>query len=199
MLTFTLAISCFTTSNLPWFMDQTFQVPMQYCSLQHWSLLPWPVTCTTGCCFCFHSVSSFFLELFLHWSPVAYWAPTVLGSSSFSVLSFCLFILFIRFSRQEYWSGLPFPSPVDHILSELSIMTHLSWVALHGMAHSFIELYKAMVHGIRLVSFLWLWFSVCLPSDGEGLEAYGSSLMGETDWGGNWILFWWAGPCSVNL
>ena len=39
MLTFTLAISCLTTSNLPWFMDQTFQVPMQYCSLQHWTLL----------------------------------------------------------------------------------------------------------------------------------------------------------------
>ena len=51
------------------------------------------------------------LELFLHWSPVAYWAPTDLGSSSFSVLSFCLFILFMGFSRQEYWSGLPFPSP----------------------------------------------------------------------------------------
>ena len=23
--------------------------------------------------------------------------------------------------------------------------------------------------------------------------------MGETDWGGNRVLFWWAGPCSVNL
>ena len=33
-----------------------------------------------------------FLELFLHWSPVAYWAPTNLGSPSFNVLSFCLFI-----------------------------------------------------------------------------------------------------------
>ena len=30
MLTFTLAISCWTTSNLPWFMDPTFQIPMQY-------------------------------------------------------------------------------------------------------------------------------------------------------------------------
>ena len=42
----------------------------------------------------------------------AYWAPTDPGSSSFSVLSFCLFMLFMGFSRQEYWSGLPFPSPV---------------------------------------------------------------------------------------
>ena len=32
------------------------------------------------------------------------------------------------------------------------------------MAHSYIELDKAVVHVIRWVSFLWLWF-VCLPSD----------------------------------
>ena len=113
MSMFTLTISCLTTSNLPWFRDLTFQVPMQYCSLQHWTLLLSPVTYTTGYCFCFGSISSFFLELFLHWSLVAYWAPTDLGSFSFSILSFCLFLLFMGFSRQEYWSGLPFPSPVD--------------------------------------------------------------------------------------
>ena len=69
-----------TELNLPWFMDLIFQVPMQYCSLQHQTLLPSPVTSTTGCCFSFGSIPSFFLELFLHWSPVAYWAPTNLGS-----------------------------------------------------------------------------------------------------------------------
>ena len=90
MSTFTLAISCLTPSNLPWFMDLTFQVPMQYCSLQHWTFLLSPVTSTTGHCFCFGSIPSFFLELFLHWSPVAYCAPSNLGSSSFSILSFCL-------------------------------------------------------------------------------------------------------------
>ena len=63
---FTLAISCLTTSYLPWFMDLTPQVPIQYCSLQHQTLLPSPVTSATGCCFCFGSISSFFLELFLH-------------------------------------------------------------------------------------------------------------------------------------
>ena len=57
------------------------------------------------------------------------------------------------FSRQEYWC-LPFPSPVDHILSELSPMTRPSWVTLHGMAHSFIELDKAVIQVISLVSFL---------------------------------------------
>ena len=40
----------------------------------------------------------------------------------------------IGFSSQEYWRGLPFPSPVDHILSDLSTMTHLSYVASHSMA-----------------------------------------------------------------
>ena len=52
---------------------------MQYCSLQHWTLLPLLVTSTIGCCFCLGSFSSFFLELFLHWFPEAYWAPTDLG------------------------------------------------------------------------------------------------------------------------
>ena len=63
--------------------------------------------------------SLFFLELFLHSSSVAYWAPVDLGSSSFSVTPFCLFILFMRFSRQEYWIGFSFPSKADHVLSEL--------------------------------------------------------------------------------
>ena len=33
-------------------------------------------------------------------------------------------------------------------------MTHPSWVALHGLAHSFIELHKAAIHVVILVSFL---------------------------------------------
>ena len=57
------------------------------------------------------------------------------------------------FSRQEYWSGLPFPSPVDHILSDLSIMTRPSWVAPQAWL-SFTELDKAVV----LVWLDWLIF-----------------------------------------
>ena len=75
------------------------------------------------------------------------------------------------FSRQEYWSGLPFPSPVDHILSDLSPMTCPSWVAPFWAWLSFIELNKALVHVIRLASCPWLQFqSVCplIPS----LNAY---------------------------
>ena len=153
MLMFTLVISYSTTSNLPWFMDLTFQVPMQYCSLQHRTLHLSPVTSTAGYCFCFGSIPSFFLELFLHWSPVACWAPNDLGSSSFSKLLFCLFILFMGFSWQEYWSVLPFPSPVDHMLSDLSTMTCPCWVAPQAWL-GFIELDKAVV----LVWLDWLVF-----------------------------------------
>ena len=144
-------------------MDLTFQVPMQYCSLQHQTLLLSPVTSTTGYCFCFGSSPSFFLELFLHWSPIAYWAPIDLESSSFSILSFCFIILFMGFSRQEYWSGLPF------LLQWTTFcQTSPPWPTRLGWPHrawlSFIELDKAVVCVIRVTIFLWLWF-VCLPSD----------------------------------
>ena len=134
MLTFTLVISCLTTSNLPWFMDLTFQVPMQYCSLQHRILLLSPVTSTTGYYFSFGSIPSFFLEFFLHWSPVAYWALSDLRSSSFSILSFCLFLLFMGFSRQEYWSGLhsllQLTTCVRALHCDLPVLDGLTW---HGL------------------------------------------------------------------
>ena len=105
-------------------------------------------------------------------SPACLWVTTcvcVYTKSLQSCLTFvplwtvaCQAPLSMEISRQECWSGLPFPSPVDHVLSEVSTMTRPSWVALHGMAYSFFELDRAVVHVIRLVSFLWLWFlSVC--------------------------------------
>ena len=134
-------------------MDLTFQVPMQYCSLQHRILLLSPVTSRAGYCFFFGSIPSFFLELFLHWSPVAYWAPNDLGNSSFGILSFYLFILFMGFSRQEYWSGLLFPSSVDHILLDLSTMNRPSWVAVQAWL-GYIKLDKVVI----LVWLDWLVF-----------------------------------------
>ena len=130
-------------------MDLMFQVPIQYCFLQPWVLLPLLVTSTTGHCFHFDSAFSSLLKLFLHSSPVAYWTPTDLGNSSFSIMSFCLFILHgVLKARLLKWFAIPFPYgpfPVDHILSELSTMTCPSWVTLHYMAHSFIESDKAVV------------------------------------------------------
>ena len=112
--------------------------------------------------FFFDSISSFFLELFLYFSPVAYWAHTDLGSSSFSVMPFhiihgVLKTRILKLFAFRFFSGLHFVITLCH---------DLSWVALHGIAHSFIELDTAVVHVISLVNFLWLWFSFCLPSDG---------------------------------
>ena len=38
-----------------------------------------------------------------------------------------LFILSMGFSRQEYWNGLLFPFSLDHVLSEVFIMTCPGW------------------------------------------------------------------------
>ena len=62
---------------------------------------------------------------------------------------------------------------MGHVLSELSTMTHPSWVALHGMAHSFIELDKAVIH---VVSFLCLWFPFICPLMGEDKRLVEASL-----------------------
>ena len=83
--------------------------------------------------------------------PVAYWTPSDAGGSSPDVISLCLFILFIGFSWQEYLGGFPFLAPGDHFLSELFTMTCPSWVALHSMAHSFIELCKSLHHDKTMI------------------------------------------------
>ena len=74
--------------------------------------------------------------------PVAYWTPSDLGGWPSTVISVCFFILSMGVLWQEHWSGLPFPSPLDKVLSELSTTTHLSWEALHSVAQSLIKLCK---------------------------------------------------------
>ena len=88
MSVFTLASFCLITSNLPWIVDLTFQVSMQYCSLQHWTLFP-PDTSTAEHCFCFGPATSFFLDLLvitLCSSLVAYWTLSDLGAGRVSHL-----------------------------------------------------------------------------------------------------------------
>ena len=92
MLLLILSISCLITSNLLWFTNLTFQVLMQYCSLQHWTLPSPPDTSTTEWRFYISPASSFFLELFLCSSPIAYWTPIDLGGLSSYVISFCLLL-----------------------------------------------------------------------------------------------------------
>ena len=138
-------------------MHSRFLCNIALCSI---GLLPSPVTSTTGWCFCFGSFSSFFLELFPHWSPVACWAPADLGSSSFSVLFLPFHTVHgVLKARVLKWFAIPFSSgprfvrPLHH--------DRPSWVAPQAWI-SFIELDKAVVHVIKLASCLWMWFqSVC--------------------------------------
>ena len=129
---------------------------MEYCSLQQWILLSLPVkfTSTTEHHFRFASATFFFLELLanaLRTSPLAYWTLLDMEGSSSSVISFLPFILFLGFSRQEYWSGLPFPPPVEQVLSELFTMMRPSGVALHGVARRCIELCKSFCHDRAMI------------------------------------------------
>ena len=133
MSMFTLAISCLTVSNLPCLMDLTFQVPMQYCSLRHQTLLQSPVTSTTGCCFLSGSILSFFLELFLHSSPVVFGhLPTKGVQLSVSYLFAFSHVYGLLNARIMKWFDIPFSS--GPCFSELSTITHPFWIALHSMA-----------------------------------------------------------------
>ena len=100
-------------------MDLTFQIPMQYCSLQQRTLLSPPDTSTAECHFFFGPATTFFLELYIlapekmELFPISILDTFQLGGPLFWCHIFCLFLLFVGFSRQEYWSGLPFLPPVD--------------------------------------------------------------------------------------
>ena len=125
-------------------MELTFQVHLQYCSLLHRTLLPSPVTSTTGMWFLLYLhlfILSGVISPVISSSIVGTYQP---GEFIFQCPIFLPFHTVHGILKARILKGFPFPSPVDHILSELSTMTHLSLVALHGMAHSFTELDKAV-------------------------------------------------------
>ena len=133
-----LAISCLAISylsNLTWFMDLTFQAPMQYCSLQHQTLPSPPDSSKTGCYFWFGSASLFLLELFLHCFPVAYWTPTNLGDLSFSVIFFIFpfhTVNGLLGAKILKWFTISFsygPSFVRTVHHDPSILDNFAW---HG-------------------------------------------------------------------
>ena len=58
--------------------------------------------------------------------------------------SSCFFYTVHEVLKESILWWFAFFPPVYYFLSELSAMIHLSWVLLHGMAHSFIELCKPL-------------------------------------------------------
>ena len=167
MSMFPLAISCLTTFDLLWFMHLTFQVPMNIVLTSirlyfyHQSHPQLGVVFALAPSFILSGVTSRMIS------------SSILGTYRTGEFIFhCpIFLPFhtlrgVLKARILKWFAIP-SSSGPHFVRTLHL-TPPSWVGLYGMAHSFLELDKAVVHVIRLVSFLWLWFSVCLPSDREG-------------------------------
>ena len=69
----------------------------------------------------------------------------------------------MRISRQEYRNELPSPSPVDHVLSDLSTMTRPTWEAPQGLAEFHGVRQGCGSSVIRLTRFLWFWFQCVCP------------------------------------
>ena len=144
---------------------------MQYCSLQHRTYLHHQSHPQLGV---FLFVCLFVLLWFcLFILPVVFSlliSGRILGTYWPGKFIFqCLIFLFfptvhgIFKARTLKWFAIPFSSRPCFVRT-----LHHDPYVLCGMAHSCIELYKAVVHVIRLVNFLSLWFLVCLPSDEEG-------------------------------
>ena len=128
----TLAISCLTTSNLPWFMDLIFHVPMQYFSLQRQTLLLPPDNWAS------------FPSLFILSGPTSPLFPSNtldtfwLGGSSSSVI-FLPFHTVHGVLKAKILECFAIPSSSGLHFVRILHYDHRSWVALHGMAYSFIE------------------------------------------------------------
>ena len=175
---FTLAISCLTTSNLPWLMDLTLWVPMQCYSLQ-----------ALGFTFTRHIHN---WVSFLCSSPVAYWTPTDMGGSSFSVVCFCLFILFKLSwglkARMLKLSAIPFSS-WPHYFRPLRAGTCLSAASCSQrtcLASWFLCWWSSWVCNPSLAAGCW---SVCHPG------AWAKALL-ELLAGAHWC---WRMPNSEGL
>ena len=190
-------------------MDLTFQVPLQYCSLQHQTLLSSPVTSTTRCWFCFGSV--FILSGVI--SPLI--SSSILGTYWGVHLSYLF-----AFSYCSWGSQGKNTEMVCHPLLQWTTFCQNSppwtifWGALQGMAHSFTELDKAVVLWSDWLVFCDCGFQAVCPLMEKDKRLKKASWWdrlteGETGscsdgWGHaqeifNPIFCWWVGLCSLPV
>ena len=127
---------------------------------------------------------SLWLSLFILSGAIcSLFSSSILGTWGVHISVSCLFI----FSYYSWGSQGKNAELVWHSIFQWTTFCQNSppWPFYLGWSYtawlSFIELDKAVIHVINLVSFLWLWFSSYLPSDVQGKEACGSFLMESTD------------------
>ena len=155
MLTFTLPISCLTTSNLP---CHGPNIPGSYAILLF--------TASDFSSIISHIHNWVLFLLWLHLFSLSgvtssLFSSSILGTSWRGEFIFQCPIFFpfhtvhgVLKARILKWFAIPFSSG-PHFVRTLHHDPSV-WVALHSVAHSFIELDKVVVHVSRLVSFLWL-------------------------------------------
>ena len=136
---FTLGISCLTTSNLPRFMDLTFQVPMQYCSLCHRTFTTRHI----------HSWASFplWFSLFIPSGVISLLFSSTLGTYRPQGFAFQCHIFIpshtvhgVLNARMLKWFAIPFSKPGTSYFVSVSAcwwwyLQALAWTVLFVGAH----------------------------------------------------------------
>ena len=113
----------------------TFQVPMQYCTLQHWTLLLSPVPSTTECCFWFGFILSGVISPLISSSILGTYRPGELIFQYPILLPFHTAHGVLK-ARILKWFAIPFSSgphsvrPLDHDPSVLGGPTQHGLVSL---------------------------------------------------------------------
>ena len=133
-------------------MDLTFQVPKQYCSLQHQTLFhhqSHPQLSIFTLTLSLHSFWSYFSTLLQHHIGHLPTYGIYLSVSYLFAFSYCHGVFKARILK---WFAISFSSGPRFVRT--LCLTRPPWVALRSMAYSFIELDKAVVCVISLMSFL---------------------------------------------
>ena len=124
---------------------------MQYCSLQHWTLLLPPDMSSTECHFLFDPATSFFSGTVSNCLPLFYSSTLNTfkpGSSSSGVMSFCLFIVSMGLYRQNTGVGCHFLLQWTMFCQNSSLCpVFLGWscmVWLHWVMQGALHLHKAV-------------------------------------------------------
>ena len=164
MLTFTLAISCLTSSNFPWFMDLTFQIPMQYC-LGFFVLF----------CFVLFCCVRFYLLHQIHpqQSVISLWPRCFILSRAISSCS----LFFASSILDTFWSGgLIFQCHIFlsfYIVHEILMANILGWFAIPSSSGShFVRTlhYDHLLKRLKYQTILPVSWETCMQVKKQQLE-----------------------------
>ena len=86
----------------------------------------------------------------VNWCNVTYSIEFLISHGKINLNSIKIYFhIFHGILKAKILKWFAIPSPVEHVLSELSTMTHSFWVDIHSMAHGFSKLDKAVAQVFR--------------------------------------------------